>query len=85
MNLFTKQQSNKGKTNVWLQRRKGARGEINWEFGISRQMPKKNKQGPTVQHMGNHIPYPVINKKEYEKKYIYIYESLAIYQKLIVF
>ena len=37
MNLFTKQkQSNKQKTNLWLQRRKGAKGDINWEFGISR-------------------------------------------------
>ena len=60
---------------------KGSEGERNQEFGISRYKLLYIKYiGNKVQlyRTGNYIQYSIIkhNGKEYEKEYIYIYESL---------
>ena len=55
----------------------GVRGEMNWEFGISRCKLLyigwiNNKV--LLYSTGSYIQYPVINhnRKEYEKEYIYV-------------
>ena len=55
-----------------------AKGEMDWEFGISRckllYIEWKNNR-VLLYSKGNYIQYPVINHdgKQYEKEYIYIY------------
>ena len=71
------------KTDLWLPRRRGTRGGMDWEFGVSRCKLVyigwvNNKV--LLYSTGNYIQYPVINHngKEYEKEYILcITESLC--------
>ena len=65
----------------------GYGGGMDWKFGISRckllYMGWINNK-ILLYSTGNYIQYPVTNHngKEYEKEYIYVYESFGVQQKL---
>ena len=76
-NLFTKQKQTHShrEKDLWLPKRSGCGGVLDWEFGISRCKLLyigclNNKV--LLYSTGNYIQYPGINcnRKEYEKEYI---------------
>ena len=78
----TETDSQTQRTDLWLPRRRGDGGRMDWEFGISRcklLYTEWINNKVLLYSTGNYIQYLIINhnRKEYEKGYIYITESLC--------
>ena len=81
MNLFTKQKQTHShrEKDLWLPKRSGRGGVLDWEFGISRCKLLhiewiNNKL--LLYSIGNYIQYSVINENEKEPIYLSVTESL---------